>query len=467
MHTLRAGLAALALAAIVSTLAAAADDEAIRPSPKNPRYWEFRGKPVLLLGGSVEDNLFQIPDLVAHLDALAACGGNYVRCTMSSRDEGNVWPFARAGDAYDLAQWNPEFWRRFEVFLAETARRGIVVQIEVWATFDYYREPWSRNPFNPANNSTYTADESGLPTKVDSHPTRAENDFFRSVPGARHLKTVLAHQERFVEKMLSHTLRHGHVLYCMDNETSVTPAWGAYWAGFIRDKARAAGRRAEVTEMWDAWNLADPQHNATFDHPETYSFVDVSQNNQNKGQAHYDNLLAVRQRLAGRARPMNSVKVYGADTGRYGATRDGVERFWRNVFGGCASTRFHRPTSGLGLSPLARKMIRAARDVTDAFDVFACEPHPDLLADRADNEAYCLAEPGRQYAVYFPARGRVTLDLAKAPGRLALRWYDIGADAWRDPAAIEGGGALPLETPGDGPWAAVIQLPDAKPRPGR
>ena len=60
----------------------------IQPYIENPFYWQYQGKPVLLLGGSREDNLFQIPDLEAHLDLLASVGGNYIRCTMSSRDEG-------------------------------------------------------------------------------------------------------------------------------------------------------------------------------------------------------------------------------------------------------------------------------------------------------------------------------------------------------------------------------------------
>ncbi len=60
--------------------------DAIAVSAIHPPYWQFRGEPVLLLGGSVEDNLFQIPNLEEHLDLLAAAGGNYVRNTMSSRD---------------------------------------------------------------------------------------------------------------------------------------------------------------------------------------------------------------------------------------------------------------------------------------------------------------------------------------------------------------------------------------------
>ncbi|MCK4629645.1 MAG: hypothetical protein KAT56_11625, partial [Sedimentisphaerales bacterium] len=35
----------------------------IRPYSENPRYWQYKGRPVLLLGGSKDDNLFQIPDL--------------------------------------------------------------------------------------------------------------------------------------------------------------------------------------------------------------------------------------------------------------------------------------------------------------------------------------------------------------------------------------------------------------------
>ena len=33
----------------------------IRPYAKNPRYWQYNGKPVMLLGGSNDDNLFQWP----------------------------------------------------------------------------------------------------------------------------------------------------------------------------------------------------------------------------------------------------------------------------------------------------------------------------------------------------------------------------------------------------------------------
>ena len=126
----------------------------IKPYAKNPHYWQYRGRPVMLLGGSNDDNLFQwpSPDLERHLDEMQAVGANYVRNTMSDRqDKGfELYPFKRLDSGkYDLDQWNDTYWQRFERFLAETAQRGIFVQIEVWDRFDYSQDNWSGHPIIP------------------------------------------------------------------------------------------------------------------------------------------------------------------------------------------------------------------------------------------------------------------------------------------------------------------------------
>jgi hypothetical protein len=425
---------------------------------KNASYWKYGGEPVLLLGGSVEDNLFQIPDIGSQLDLLKSVGGNYVRNTMSSRDEGNVWPFKRVNGQYDLEQWNDEYWRRFEEFLRLTSEREIIVQIEVWATFDYYREPWRMNPFNPRNNTNYSAENSGLPEQVDSHPVATENSFFWSVPAERNQQQVLQYQQRFVDKLFSYSLRFGNVLYCMDNETAVTPEWGKYWSEYIKAKAEEAGVFVHTTEMWDPWDLSHPKHAATFDHPETYSFVEVSQNNQQKGQTHWDNARRQRERMAQAVRPINNVKIYGADGGRFGSDRDGIERFWRNIFGGMASSRFHRPPSGLGLSEKAQANIRSMRMITGEMDIFACAPHNDLLGDREPNEAYCIAHPGSEYAVYFPDGGEVTLDIGGLEKPVTCRWLEIMRSAWNEPIRVETGSPLlKLQCPSQGHWAVLVR----------
>jgi hypothetical protein len=443
-------------------------NESLSPYPGNPFYWQHKGQPVLLIGGSVEDNLFQLPAVEQHLDLLQSVGGNYVRCTMSSRDEGNLWAFERDSSTglYDLNRPNQDYWLRFEQFLNLTASRDIIVQIEVWATFDFYdgkdmsRPFWQANPFNPKNNINYTSELSGLPEVVDSHPTQTRNPFFWSVPEEGNNHVLLTFQQAFVDKLLTYTLPHSHVLYCMDNETSVTPEWGAYWARYIKNKADSSGVSVQTTEMWDPWDLSHDMHRNTFDHPETYSFVDISQNNHQKGQSHWNNSQLQRTRVARteRIRPLNNVKIYGADGGRFGDTRDGVERFWRNIIGGLASARFHRPDSGIGLSPTAQSSIRSARMLTSSFDIFQSQPSNHLLAERHDNEAYCTAVSGQSYAVFFPQGGKVLLDTSAAGNRpMTIEWLDISASRWIPTRTESASAEMVLEAPSEGYWAALVK----------
>ena len=115
--------------------------------------------------------------------------------------------------------------------------------------------------------------------------------------------------------MLSYTLNHNHILYCMDNETSGEEEWGAYWARYIRGKAGEAGKKVNLTEMWDAWDLKSEQHKRTFDHPELYDFCDISQNNHQRDQAHWDNFQWVK-------------KIYGIPSPASKHCKDLWRRWW-------------------------------------------------------------------------------------------------------------------------------------------
>ncbi|MHC1766347.1 MAG: DUF6298 domain-containing protein [Verrucomicrobiia bacterium] len=454
-----ASLSLLVLSGSMLATLAAETAGRIQPWRTNPSYWEFKGKPVLLLGGSKDDNLFQIPDLKEHLDEMAAIGANYIRNTMSDRNDKRfeVYPFLKRGDGkFDLEQWNDAYWKRFANMLQWTAERGIIVQIEVWDRFDYSTVNWGPHPYNPKNNINYTYEESGFAPEYPDHPGQNKQPFFFATPKQRNNTVVFKFQERFVTKMLEHTLRYDHVLYCMDNETSGEEAWGAFWADFIKQQAARAGKQVCVTEMWDAWDLKAEEHRRTFDHPERYDFCDVSQNNQKKGQEHWDNFQWVRQRIANHPRPLNTVKTYGADGGRYGNNRDGLERWWRHVIGGAASARFHRPDSGLGLSEPAKAAIKAARKLESLIRLWDVQAANHLLSDRSDNEAYLAAQPGRAYALYFTNGGAVRLNLENAPGRFDVRWIDIRTGDWGKRESLDGGRRVEVTAPGEGHWVAAI-----------
>ncbi len=453
-----------AIAAIsAAALAAEPNPDRIRPWEENAYYWQSKGRPVLLLGASDDDNLFQMPNLAEHLDAMRAAGANYIRNTMSDRpDKGfEVYAFQRLPDGkYDLRQWNDEYWRRFENMLRLTAQREIIVQIEVWDRFDYTdnrdSSRWQRHPYNPANNVNYTYEESGFAQSYPDHPGRNRQPFFFTTPKQRNNTVVLEVQQRFVDKLLSYSLQYDHVLYCMDNETSGEEAWATYWAEYVRRRAHEQAKQVCITEMWDDWDLKAERHRRTLDHPERYDFADVSQNNQKKGQEHWDNFQWVRRCVAERPRPLNTVKTYGADGGPYGTTRDGIERFWRHVIGGAASARFHRPPSGLGLSGPSIAALKAARKLESLIKLWEVEPAQELLSQREENEAYLAAAPGTAYALYFTDGGRVGLDLGKHSGRFDLRWISIRTGDWAGTSTLTGGRTVSIEAPGPGGWVAAI-----------
>ncbi len=453
-----------------SATASQGGGERIRPYSENPYYWQYKGKPVLLLGGSWQDNLFNHPiGLERHLDLLKSVGGNYVRNVMSHRNEGNVFAYERVDGKFDLDRWNEEYWRRLEDFLRMTHARDIFVQIEIFDRHDLSADHqsyggWSKHPFNPANNSTWSPEESRLPTAITSTPGRG-HPFFTAVPALKNNELVLRYQRAYVDKLLSVSLKYGHVLYCIQNESSQELEFGDYWAEHILGRAREAGRVVFLTDMRNNWDISHSDHHHIYDNPDRFNFLDVSQNSWQSGQIHYDRIVHVRRHIGGRPRPINTTKIYNRD-----GDEESVARMFRIIFAGGAGARFHRPhplegtgdhekTSeyGLGLSPRAQAVLRSARMLTDAMNVFACEPNNDLLGDRSPNEAYCLAEPGRQYAVYFPDGGAVRLDVSAVKEALEVSWLDITRSEWRPKQRAQGGGILELNAPGKGHWAVLVR----------
>lgn len=442
----------------------------IRPWSEDPRYWQYKGEPVLLIGGSREDNLFQIPDLKEHLDLLRSVGGNVIRNTMSDRDEGNVYPYKQIeGGKYDLNQWNEEYWTRFANLLRWTGERDIIVQIEVWDRFDLTDSGsgrnWQRHPYRPANNVNYTEDETGLADRYPDHPAADRQPFYHTVPGMEQYQpkydTIRRYQERFVAKMLEYSLPCGNVLYCMNNETSTDVRWGQYWMRFIKDRAASAGVDVCVTDMFDNGFIPEksPQIRLVLDHPELYDFIDISQvNSRNFGEDHWRRLRWVVEQAKTHPRPVNHTKIYSAGQTSFGSgtPQDGIERFWRNLLGGSASSRFHRPTAGIGLNEQSQACIRSARKVEERVRFWDITPCMDLLGDREPNEAYVAGKPGQAYVLFICNGGSVSLDLTGEGGAFAGRWINIGTGEWADEFTLAGGAKHPVSSPGDGPWVAVL-----------
>lgn len=207
-----------------------------------------------------------------------------------------------------------------------------------------------------------------------------------------------------------------------------------------------------------------------FNDPAHYMFADISQvNSRNFNETHWDRLQWLLQQVNRYPRPSNHTKIYGSGYFGFGAggPEDGIERFWRNILGGSAGARFHRPDAGNGLNDRAKASIQAARLLESHIKFWDIEPHLELLQDRSPNEAYLAATPGQRYALYFTHGGSIGLDLSKAPGTYNVTWISVAmgrvvensqaSTYGKTDKTIQGGGIVTLSTPYDkGGWVAAL-----------
>jgi hypothetical protein len=152
--------------------------EPIRLHPDNPHYFEFRGRPTILITagehyGAVMNLDF---DYVRYLDVLQThqfnltrvFSGTYREVAGSFHITGNtlapaagrfVCPRARSGtpgasdggNKFDLTTWDETYFARLKDFLAEASRRGVVVELVFFCTM-YDDKLWDASPMNTRNN---------------------------------------------------------------------------------------------------------------------------------------------------------------------------------------------------------------------------------------------------------------------------------------------------------------------------
>jgi hypothetical protein len=347
----------------------------IQPYNENPFYWQYKGEPVLLVGGTDDDNPFNQPEelepdgLASHLELLQSVGGNYIRNTMSSRDPGSLWPFKKLENGkFDLEKWNPEYWDRFERLLKLAHERDIIVQLEIWDPWDYFADHdeqggWSHQPMNPTNNVNYTFAESKLKKEIEYPPKHnpTEHNFFHTIPELEDNQTVLHYQKAFVSKILKHSLPYPNVLYCLSNELGEPIEWSVFWANFIHEEAQKRGIQAQVADMRRANNINSGDHQYLQDHPNLFTFLDISQNNggsdwDHPEERHWDPIIQVRTYIADHPRPINNTKIYGSGESSRGGEDQALQKFWRSVFAGCA---FIDPTRGRDCPRFPKPILKA------------------------------------------------------------------------------------------------------------
>jgi len=235
----------------------------LRIHPRNPKLFEFRGKPRVLVCatehyGAVLNRAFRFEVYLAEaaqrrqtltrlftlFRELQSANNPYSSCKPETPDY--LAPFLRTGPEkaldgepkYDLDQWNPEFFERLHRFLSLSSEYGIVVEV-VLLSNTYGENIWALNPLNPQNNVN------GLePMHWPEYMTQRHERLF-------------AYQCAHVRKIVEETCGYDHVLYEICNEPGGkaptgrpdNPApeevdqWQAALAGLVRQVEEEQGTR--------------------------------------------------------------------------------------------------------------------------------------------------------------------------------------------------------------------------------
>lgn len=450
----------LCLAAAASLWAADPASGPLRIHPDNPRYFtDGSGRAVYLTGSHTWNNVVDMSpedppeafDFDASLDWMVGYGHNFVRLwswELTNWDtRGNnpkhsnqklhtvaPHPWARTGpgDALDgkpkfnLEQFNAEYFERLRSRVEAAGKRGIYASVMLFEGWGLQRSPgaWAAHPMNPANNvNEIDGDANGDGMGVEVHTLVN--------------RKITALQEAYVRKVIDTVNGLDNVLYEISNENHPpSTEWQYHMIDFIHEYEKGKPRQHPVGMTFQ---FKGGTNQALFDSPADW----ISPNAEG---GYRDDPPAA-----------DGSKVILADTDHLwgiGGNRDWV---WKSFLRGL-NPIFMDPYDGaiLGVKfdprwEPVRESMGYALNYARRVDLASMTPRGDLSSSE-----YCLADPGREYLVYLPGGGSVSVDLSAATGEVALEWFDPAGGKTHPGDKRQGGGRRLFTAPFGG--SAVLYL---------
>jgi hypothetical protein len=462
---------------LLSSTPALAQTPPIRLHPANPRYFEWRGKPLALITaaehyGAVVNQDF---DYRRYLETLQRDGMNYTRVfagtyveppgafgiernTLAPAAGRFLAPWARSdqpgyaggGNKLDLERFDPAYLARLKDFLTEAGRRGVVVELTLFCS-TYGDKQWAVHPLNPANN----VQEHAVKNFRAMHTTDAE-------------PALLAVQERLVRHLVRELNAFDNLFYEIQNEPwADNHVMGETINPYLADKHPGFPNAVEVTAPrsvnWQAGIariIGDEESRLPHRHliaqnvanfrlpinPKTDLAPGVSVANFHY--AHPEavvwnrglNAPAVQPAPAAKrpaespANPASAVQsvTIGCDETGFAGRNDSTYRrqAWNFVMSGGAlfnhldysftagkedgtDTTNKAPGGG---SPALRRHLKILADFLHSFDLTTLRPDTTVVVGSPGAVSRALGSANSAYAVYLEGRSPTTLTLQLPPG---------------------------------------------------
>lgn len=453
----------------MSSLSFTAFADPIRLHAENPRWLEWRGCAIVLIGsgehyGAVINLDF---DYRRYLEALERDGVNYTRLftgvyvepagafgitrnTLAPADGRFLAPWVRSdepgytggGNKFDLDRFSPEYLSRLKDFLAEADRRGVVVELTFFSS-TYRAEQWAVHPFNPINNVQKPA----LASWKELHVLPAPNgdgpgaDLSSTAAGpyqerlVRHLVRALnAFDNLFFEIQNEPWSDHGSPgdfinpylpdQYAFPNAVDVTSpasvAWQRAIAAIITDEESRLPKRHLIAQNVANFRLAlrdadlVPEAGILAFH---YAHPEAVEWNRGLGRviSHDETGFAGDQDATYRREAWNFVLSGG-----------GVFNHLDYSFsvGEESGTDQGNDAPGGG-GPTLRRQFKVLSDFIHGFDLAKLQPDPVFVCRAPGVVARVLSAPGESYALYLQGRAPTNLRVNLPVGAWTVEWISV------------------------------------------
>ena len=438
------------LLAFVSFVSTAAP---LRLHPDNPHYFEFRGKPaVLITSGEHYGAVMNLDfDFRAYLDELARHGFNHTRLFSGTYREvpgsfniiGNtlapapgkyVCPWARSdqpgyfdgGNKFDLTKWDANYFARLKEFVREASQSGIVVEINLFCTM-YGDDLWNASPMNAANN-------------VNNIGNVARGEVY-----ALKEKALIDTQLAVTRKIAQELNSFDNIYYEVCNEPYERGGLHPDWQDRI------------VTAIVESEAGLPNKHLVSINQPHGR----VQKPNP---AVSIHNFHAAKPEFVTANYHLN--KVIGDNETGGSARDDGTYRKegWQFIFAGGAifshldfsfATAHPRGTfldhrAPGGGSPTLRKQLAVLKRFVEGFDFVRMRPDPFVIKAGVPpkGSAFALVSPGVAYAIYVTGRGPVALRVELPKGTYRAEWLSPTDGTTQNPETFKHeGGPKELRSP--------------------
>lgn len=355
---------------------------------------------------------------------------------------------------FDLTKFDLAYFERLRSRVKAAGDRGIYVSVMLFGGYQEAGPNWTGSPFHKDNNIN----------GIDGDPNH-DGYGWETQTAAEIPKAVADIQRAYVRKVIETVNDFNNVLFEISNESPEgSRDWQYDLIRFIHREEAGKATQHPVGMTAGYWTPDETRRKLDASPAEWVSYLFEAK--PQDGQKAFD----VNDPFVADGR---KVSIQDSDhwwvVPIYGNATFGRDWVWKSF------CRGHNPILMEHLPPqsftaddhpittddagyiASRTAMGQTRRFAERMNLAAMKPAQDLASTK-----YCLADAGKEYLVYLPDGGTVTLDLSAAKGELAVEWFDPAKDKAVLAGKVTGGVRHEFKAPLES--AAVLYLKSEPPK---